>query len=177
MNRYVSASERDHLLRLGAVVSAMEESVADYEKSSNVDKIFMRYLKTTGTYAMKCLKIRFKYLEPDSLLKIERETKKNTIAVKPKSAALVEEKRIAEANKTYHVPENKFLDLLEITIERTCQICTGEKEATCPLKKMLLEFGVEVFHPDAKPGECPYHYVEVNKDGESNCSNTPAGVK
>ena len=174
MNRYVSASEKDHLLRLGAIVSAVEESVEEYGKTKDVDKDFMRYLKTTGTYAMKCLTIRFGYLEPDSLVKISRETNKNTIAVKPKSAALIEEKHIAEQNKNYPVPETMLLDLVGITVERTCQICTGAKEATCPLKKILLELGIEVFVPDAKEGECPYHYVEVKENDKSNNSDTPA---
>ena len=159
MNRYVSGNERKHLMRLGAIMVAADEAVAEYGALKNADKEMLKYIKSMGTFAFKALKVRMKHLDPVALAKLSGDTKNHVIVMKTRTEAAIEDKMTDAKNKVHPVNADDLLDLICITLERTCQVCK-EASDTCRLKEILINAGIDPYDAAAPAGRCPYQYTE-----------------
>lgn len=55
MNRYLSSRERESMARLMALVMVEGEAIKSYEKVSDLDKDFMKYLRMSHTFSRRPL--------------------------------------------------------------------------------------------------------------------------
>ena len=67
MNRYLSSRERENMARLMALVMVEGEAIKNYEKGSNLDKEFMKYLRMSHTFLEKAIARRYNLLDLEDL--------------------------------------------------------------------------------------------------------------
>jgi len=161
LNKYLSSSERDEMLKLGAVESLFMKMEENYSQVKNVDKEMMKYIRTAKTFADKALRIRMKYMDIDEIVKLVEQTRKHRIVVRPRDKVIMEQKEVDKMQEVTVLKTDDFLDFVSWIINFSCVHCTneGKEVEECGLKRLLIMNDVEVINADADR-YCPYSYME-----------------
>ena len=87
MNRYLSSRERENMARLMALVMVEGEAIRNYEKGSNLDKEFMKYLRMSHTFLEKAIARRYNLLDLDAAKQMKRAASQLCVVFVPEREA------------------------------------------------------------------------------------------
>lgn len=144
MNRYLSSRERESMARLMALVMVEGEAIKSYEKVSNLDKDFMKYLRMSHTFLEKAIARRYNLIDLDAAKQMKRAASQLCVVFVPEREARRRVEEIARMKKTLHLSMSDFEDLCECIMPRLCGVCSGKNFRHCAWKEFLHRYQVEV---------------------------------
>jgi hypothetical protein len=165
MNTYLSRSEKELFTRLDVLLGEAGEIIKKYEKSTNTDKDFMKFMRSGYTWLNKALVLRLDMLEPDARADLKKNASHMQIILTPNDKAKKEFDRIKEMNDTLHISMDDFEDWYSGVIPFTCGKCTEKNFQECVTRKFLMKFGIFPVNTHAK-GTCQYNYLDAGIDLE-----------
>lgn len=171
MNDYISKREKIHIVRLGAVMNAKDEAIADYSKSKKIDKEYLKAINMMGSFAFRALKIRMSYLNQEAAGKLLQDTLKNSIVVQWKDSAMKDYERALRLDENVAIRKDHFHSIIEYTIEGFCKKCDGTVK-DCPLKVLFNMYEVPIPYNDVPDGTCIYNYMSKKPVLESSIKCT-----
>lgn len=158
MNRYLSSRERENMARLMALVMVEGEAIKNYEKGSDLDKEFMKYLRMSHTFLEKAIARRYNLIDLDAAKQMKRAASQLCVVFVPEREAKRRVEEIARMKKTLHLSMSDFEDLCECIMPRLCGVCSGKNFRHCAWKEFLHRYQVEVVNYKADENTCPYSY-------------------
>ena len=142
MNRYLSSRERENMARLMALVMVEGEAIKNYEKVSDLDKEFMKYLRMSHTFLEKAIARRYNLLDLDAAKQMKRAASQLCVVFVPEREAKRRVEEIARMKKTLHLSMSDFEDLCECIMPRLCGVCSGKNFRHCASIRSTLELAV-----------------------------------
>ena len=161
MNRYLSSRERENMARLMALVMVESEAIKNYEKGSNLDKEFMKYLRMSHTFLEKAIARRYNLIDLDAARQMKRAASQLCVVFVPEREARRRVEEIARMKKTLHLSMSDFEDLCECIMPRLCGVCSGKNFRHCAWKEFLHRYQVEVLNYKADEKTSPYSYPQA----------------
>lgn len=161
MNRYLSSRERESMARLMALVMVEGEAIKSYEKVSDLDKEFMKYLRMSHTFLEKAIARRYNLIDLDAAKQMKRAASQLCVVFVPEREARRRVEEIAKMKKTLHLSMSDFEDLCECIMPRLCGVCSGKNFRRCLWKDFLHRYQVEVVNYNADENTCPYSYPQA----------------
>lgn len=161
MNRYLSSRERESMARLMALVMVEGEAIKSYEKVSDLDKDFMKYLRMSHTFLEKAIARRYNLIDLDAAKQMKRAASQLCVVFVPEREARRRVEEIARMKKTLHLSMSDFEDLCECIMPRLCGVCSGKNFRHCAWKEFLHRYQVEVVNYKADENTCPYSYPQA----------------
>lgn len=161
MNRYLSSRERESMARLMALVMVEGEAIKSYEKVSDLDKDFMKYLRMSHTFLEKAIARRYNLIDLDAAKQMKRAASQLCVVFVPEREARRRVEEIARMKKTLHLSMSDFEDLCECIMPRLCGVCSGKNFRHCVWKEFLHRYQVEVVNYKADENTCPYSYPQA----------------
>lgn len=161
MNRYLSSRERESMARLMALVMVEGEAIKIYEKVSDLDKDFMKYLRMSHTFLEKAIARRYNLIDLDAAKQMKRAASQLCVVFVPEREARRRVEEIARMKKTLHLSMSDFEDLCECIMPRLCGVCSGKNFRRCLWKDFLHRYQVEVVNYNADENTCPYSYPQA----------------
>ncbi len=161
MNRYLSSRERESMARLMALVMVEGEAIKSYEKVSDLDKEFMKYLRMSHTFLEKAIVRRYNLIDLDAAKQMKRAASQLCVVFVPEREARRRVEEIAKMKKTLHLSMSDFEDLCECIMPRLCGVCSGKNFRRCLWKDFLHRYQVEVVNYNADENTCPYSYPQA----------------
>lgn len=161
MNRYLSSRERESMARLMALVMVEGEAIKSYEKVSDLDKDFMKYLRMSHTFLEKAIARRYNLIDLDAAKQMKRAASQLCVVFVPEREARRRVEEIAKMKKTLHLSMSDFEDLCECIMPRLCGVCSGKNFRRCLWKDFLHRYQVEVVNYNADENTCPYSYPQA----------------
>lgn len=161
MNRYLSSRERESMARLMALVMVEGEAIKSYEKVSDLDKEFMKYLRMSHTFLEKAIARRYNLIDLDAAKQMKRAASQLCVVFVPEREARRRVEEIARMKKTLHLSMSDFEDLCECIMPRLCGVCSGKNFRRCLWKDFLHRYQVEVVNYNADENTCPYSYPQA----------------
>lgn len=161
MNRYLSSRERGSMARLMVLMMIEEETIQQYEKTKDLDKEFMKYLRMSRTLLEKSITRRFNILDLDAAKQMKRAARQLEVVFVPEREARRRVEEVARMKKTLHLSMSDFEDLCECIMPRLCGVCSGKNFRHCAWKEFLHRYQVEVVNYKADEKNCPYSYPQA----------------
>lgn len=161
MNRYLSSRERGSMARLMVLMMIEEETIQQYEKTKDLDKEFMKYLRMSRTLLEKSITRRFNILDLDAAKQMKRAARQLEVVFVPEREARRRVEEVARMKKTLHLSMSDFEDLCECIMPRLCGVCSGKNFRHCAWKEFLHRYQVEVVNYKADENTCPYSYPQA----------------
>lgn len=161
MNRYLSSRERESMARLMALVMVEGEAIKSYEKVSDLDKEFMKYLRMSHTFLEKAIARRYNLIDLDAAKQMKRAASQLCVVFVPEREARRRVEEIARMKKTLYLSMSDFEDLCECIMPRLCGVCSGKNFRHCAWKEFLHRYQVEVVNYKADENTCPYSYPQA----------------
>ena len=112
-NRYLSSRERESMARLMALVMVEGEAIKSYEKVSDLDKEFMKYLRMSHTFLEKAIARRYNLIDLDAAKQMKRAASQLCVVFVPEREARRRVEEVARMKKTLHLSMSDFEDLCE----------------------------------------------------------------
>ena len=160
MNNYLSKQEKVSLTRIMLLVDLMDVVVKTYEDNvKNVDKEFMRDLKTCRTWGMKAVKRRYHFLDMDAAKDFTRHIHHMDIIFVPNDKAQKYHKMVQEMANSICLTADDFEKLYSGFIPKTCAKCHKKAWKKCLIREVFRKYGVETVNNNAV--NCPYSYLEA----------------
>lgn len=160
MNRYFSRAEKANMTRLMLLVDLMDAVIKDYEeKTGNVDKEFMRYLRSCKTWGYKAIKRRYDFLDTDAAKDFTRHISHMDIIFVPNDKAQKYYKVVKDMSDSICMTAEDFEKLYSGFVPKTCGNCHKKAWKKCLIRETFRKFGVETVNNNAK--NCPYSYLEA----------------
>lgn len=164
MNRYFSRSERESMARLMAMLMVEEDAIKNYEKTKDLDRDFMKYLRSAHTFLNKAIQRRYNLIDLDAAVQMRRTAGQLCVVFVPDEEAKRRVREVEAMKKTLHLTMSDFEDLCACIMPHICGVCTGEDFRHCAWKEFLHRFNVEVVNYNADENTCPYCYETAGWD-------------
>lgn len=159
MTPYLSRTELINFIHFCASTDDFERTLQEQEKKKNVDELDKKYLKalrTSLTWAKKALVIRRDALDKASLAEVESRLSHLDFRLLPNDEMRRELKKLQQDPHAIHMTEDDLADLLLTAVPNTCGNCDGHTAKECPLRRVLVKYGVPCY--DSKATTCQYAY-------------------
>lgn len=160
MNRYLSKHEKINMTRIMLLVNLLDDAIKEYEeKMGDLDKEFIRYLKTSRTWGMKAIKRRYDLLDMDAASDFTRHINHMDIVFVPNDKAAQYYKRVKEMQSSLPLTIEDFEKLYSGFIPKTCGKCHKKSWKQCLIREIFRKYGITPVNLNAK--NCPYSYLEA----------------
>jgi len=165
MNSYLSSNEKILFTRITLLTGLLEETIKTYEGMKNVDKGFMRCLRSGNTWTMKALEKRREFLTQDAAIDLIKNVSHTELIFTPTDKAKKEFDRVKEMTGTLHMSLEDFEDWYCSVIPFTCGKCTRKDYEKCKQRKFMMKFSCVPVNLKATC-TCQYNYLDAGIDLE-----------
>ena len=159
MNKYLSAAEKENLVRLLILDAHLDFSVKQYAETKSTDKSFLADLRRGKTFLHKAIDKRLGFLFDDAKVKLAESVAKIGLSFLPKVEARKELERTQKLKSVYPIDIDDMQDWIEFMVESACKTCQRCDYAECQGRKVLIKYDIAPWMPEAD-GCCQYSYVE-----------------
>lgn len=160
-NNYLSAAEKDQLLKLAALTVAVNETIEAWAKTGK-RKILVKWLRTAATYIEKAYAARLKELDLKEIRQLTRQAQTKEIVFLSNLEAKRARAKLLEEAGTQVMPWNDF-QVLAAHALASCSICEsgGDDVKECPFRSVLMDQDIEALTLEPDPGACQYRAKAV----------------
>ena len=159
MNKYLSAAEKENLVRLLILDAHLYFSVEVYAELKSTDKKFLADLRRGKTFIHKAIDKRLDFLEDDAKKKLAQSVAKIGLTFLPKAEARKELERTQKLQSIYPIDIDDMQDWICFMVESVCKTCQRSDYTECQGRKVLVKYDIAPWCPEAD-GKCQYSYVE-----------------
>ncbi|RGS72025.1 DUF5651 domain-containing protein [Mitsuokella sp. AF21-1AC] len=157
MNPYLNHAEKVNMTRLMVYSYELEETIAEYQKAKNVDKDFLKWLRSASTYLNKAMERRYNLMEYDQAMEFSRNARTLRPMIVPSDRERAELKRLKNLQDTLVISMDDFETWYKCVIPQTCGKCQKKKYKECAQRKFLMRYSCDPVNPGAV-GCCQYSY-------------------
>lgn len=159
VNKYVSGTEKERLIRLFIFHELINRSIQEYAEFET-NKQFLSDLRRSKTFLKKSLDLRLDFLDKDAEINLIKSINKIGFAFLPKADAKRELEATKKLSDVYPVQKDDLEDWIGFMIENACKTCKREDFKECKGRAVLVKYDITPWMPDAKDC-CQYSYMEV----------------
>lgn len=159
MNKYLSAAEKERLIRLFLFHEMLYRSINEYAEHVT-DRHFLSNLRRSKTFLKKSLDHRLDFLDKDSEIKLIESINKIGFAFLPKNEARKELEKLKSLSDILPIHKDDLRDWVSFMIENACKTCKRCDFEECEGRKVMMKCDIMPWMPDAD-GVCQYSYVEA----------------
>ena len=161
--RYLNSREKDDLAVLMAFQNYMNKKATTLEEN-NMPKQQIYVAKMARSYARKLYEYIIEPLDSQIKAKTIIEAKLMHVVTLFTDQAKKEYKEILALDSITPVKTDDLLTMGDAIKERICGECEepGENTHLCTLRKIMLDYNIEVLNPYAPEGVCPYQSFTNN---------------